>query len=357
MLVRALPSLCAKSTKPQRTLAVIIGLTLSSAACGSDGAVTADAALPDAATIDAPATITPAQRQAAAQQTAMSHADCSVLAPFYWEIGDKTGVQASGSTGDGTVVATTEFPIASASKWLFGAYVAEVRAGVLTPDDIQHLHMMAGYTNFDDGSCGAGIATVADCFAAGTNSTLNRADVGIFDYGGGHFQHWATVNGMGPLTRVTLAADMKAKLGTDIDLRYFSPQLAGGAGTSATEYAKFLRNILNNQLKISTLLGSNPVCADRNPATCVTPTPGEPFAGVHYSMAHWVEDDPAGGDGAFSSAGLFGFYPWINASKTHYGVLSRKAQTGGGGGPIGAGRPSMLCGRKLRLAFDSGIAQ
>lgn len=77
------------------------------------------------------------------------------------------------------------------------------------------MQMMAGYISFDDGNCGTGVATVAACFAAGTNSTRNLADVGIFNYGGGHFQHWATVNGLGPLTRGSLAADMKAKLGTD----------------------------------------------------------------------------------------------------------------------------------------------
>ena len=356
-----MPILATKSTtsKPQHNLAFFMGLTLLGAACGSNAAGTADAPLVDALALDAPVSvITPAQRQAAAQQTAVSHGDCTMLAPFYWEIGDKVGAQASGSTGDNSVVATTELPIASSSKWLFGAYVAEVRAGVLTADDIQHLHMMAGYTSFDDGSCDASVTTVDECFATGTNSTLTSAKVGIFDYDGGHFQHWATVNGMGTFTRAQLAADMQAKLGMDIDLRYYSPMLAGGAGTSAIQYAKFLRKILNSQLKISALLGTNAVCADANPATCITPPVGVPFAGSHYSMAHWVEDDRAGGDGAFSSAGLFGFYPWINSTKSQYGVLSRKAQAGTGGGPIGgAGRASMLCGRKLRLAYDSGAAQ
>ena len=345
-------------TTAHRTIGLVLGLTLTTAACGSDATVTADAGLLDAPAIDAPiSTITPAQRQAAAQQTAMTHADCTTLGPFYWEIGDKTGALASGSTGDNSVVATTEFPIASASKWLFGAYVAEVRNGVLTADDIQHLRMMAGYNSFDDGSCGANVATVADCFAVSSNSTLTTADIGVFNYGGGHFQHWATVNGMGALTRATLAADMKAKLGTNIDLRYFSPQLAGGAGTSATQYATFLRKILNNELKIAALLGSNAVCADADPAACSAPPADVPFAGTHYSMAHWVEDDPAGGDGAFSSAGLFGFYPWVDATKTQYGILSRQVPRGSSGGPIGAGRLSMLCGRKLRLAFNSGTAQ
>ncbi len=339
-------------------LSGILALALSSAACTSNAASTADAALQDGPVLDAPnAMITPAQRQAAVQQTATNHRDCAALAPFYWEIGDKTGAQASGSTGDGSAVATSEFPIASASKWLFGAYVAEVRAGVLTTDDIQHLRMMAGYNSFDNASCTPSTATVADCFATGNNATLTSAQVGAFYYGGGHFQHWATVNGMGTFTRIQLTAEVKAKLGAEIDVRYFAPQLAGGVGTNALQYAKFLRKILNNQLKIAALLGSNAVCAAADPATCITPPIGVPLAGNHYSMAHWVEDDPAGGDGAFSSAGLFGFYPWINAAKTHYGVLSRRAAPSVSGDPLGAGPASILCGRKLRLAYDSGMAQ
>ena len=41
-----------------------------------------------------------------------------------------------------------------------------------------------------------------------------------------------------------------------------------------------------------------------------------------------MEDDPAvHGDGAFSSPGAFGFYPWIDSSKSYYGIISRQ-QTG-----------------------------
>jgi len=32
------------------------------------------------------------------------------------------------------------------------------------------------------------------------------------------------------------------------------------------------------------------------------------------------------GDGAFSSPGAFGFYPWIDRTKTNYGVLARSAE-------------------------------
>ena len=69
----------------------------------------------------------------------------------------------------------------------------------------------------------------------------------------------------------------------------------------------------------------------------------------HYSVGHWVEDDPVVGDGAYSSAGLFGFYPWIDASKTYYGIVGRVI-------PDGA-MDSVECGRIIRKAWLSGISQ
>ena len=69
-------------------------------------------------------------------------------------------------------------------------------------------------------------------------------------------------------------------------------------------------------------------------------------------MGHWVEDDPVTGDGTFSSAGAFGFYPWIDATKTYYGILAREDTSGGGNG-----FPSAECGRNIRKAFVTGVAQ
>ena len=47
------------------------------------------------------------------------------LGSYYWEIGDRNGVLVSGSVGAGGVTASTVMNIASASKWLFAAYVFE----------------------------------------------------------------------------------------------------------------------------------------------------------------------------------------------------------------------------------------
>ena len=143
---------------------------------------------------------------------------------------------------------------------------------------------------------------------------------------------------------------MGTLLGTNINITYTEPLLAGGIYASSNDYAPVLRNILNRSLFMHDALGTNPVCTLPS-TTCNAIRSPIPEA-WHYSMAHWVEDDPAtNGDGAFSSAGAFGFYPWIEASKTYYGVVSREDTSGG------AGFPSAQCGRLIRRAWDTGVEQ
>lgn len=77
----------------------------------------------------------------------------------------------------------------------------------------------------------------------------------------------------------------------------------------------------------------------------------------HYSYGHWVEDEPTTGDGAFSSPGKFGFYPWIDASKTYYGVVAREDVTPGTSVQTAPYYQSVLCGRAIRKAFVTGVPQ
>ncbi len=53
-----------------------------------------------------------------------------------------------------------------------------------------------------------------------------------------------------------------------------------------------------------------------------------------------------------SSAGAFGFYPWIDAGKTWYGIVARMDTAGGG-----SGFDSALCGQLIRKAWITGVAQ
>ena len=58
------------------------------------------------------------------------------------------------------------------------------------------------------------------------------------------------------------------------------------------------------------------------------------------------------GDGAFSSAGAFGFYPWIDTSKRYYGIVARQDFFS-----ARAGVDSAYCGRVIRKAWVTGTAQ
>ena len=287
---------------------------------------------------------TAAQRGAAARSTAETNEKCRAVQPFYWSIGDAHGVLADGSVGARAPTATTQMPIASASKLVYAAFVAQQRQGRLTDDDVRFLTFTSGYTHFR--ACRRG-QTIAECDAMGRNGDHDAATDGRFAYGGGHMERHAVLDGLGALDDAGLARTINETLGTSF--RYLQPQLAGGIATSAADYGDFLRRIVDGRLQMKPLLGAHAVCT--NPRTCSTAAES-PFtqADVHYSIGHWVEDDPQG-DGAFSSAGAFGFYPWISHEATTWGVLARFAPSLNG---AKAGAASMMCGRQIRAAWGSG---
>lgn len=305
------------------------------------------------------ADLTVAKRTAAARQTANENPACRAIRPFYWAIGDATGPRADDRVGLAAPRADTRMAIASASKLVYGSWVVEKRGGQLTPDDISFLHFTSGYTEFD--RC-LKDQTVAQCQSLHNRRIQNggyvAADDGRFFYSGGHMQKHATTIGLGPDDNAALAADMGGLLGVD-GFEYVQPQLAGGMRTSAAAYGRLLQRIVSGELRMRGLLGTHAVCT--NPATCPTAayTPVPSDESWHYSLGHWVEDDPAVGDGAFSSAGAFGFYPWIDAGKRWWGVLARFSADGldSDDPHQHPGAKSVYCGREIRAAWISGQAR
>ncbi len=297
-----------------------------------------------------------AERTAAASKTAENNPACQAIRPFYWAVGNAKGRQAGQSVGAGAPSVDTKMAIASASKMIYGTWVAEQRGGVLTKEDASYLNFTSGYTQFD--RCLRG-QTVAECQSYHgkhiDNGGYVRFNDGKFYYSGGHMEKHATLMGLGPDDNEALAAHINAGLG-GMHFAYTQPQLAGGVKTDANEYGQLLQRIVGGQLKMRDLLGANAVCT--NPETCPTaraaPMPTD--ESLHYAVGHWVEDDPAVGDGAFSSAGAFGFYPWIDAGKKWWGVVARESYDGVGD-PDGHKHPgimSMYCGRQIRAAWVSG---
>lgn len=311
-------------------------------------------------TSSASSTLTLELRNQRAAETAENHVSCEAIQPFYWEIGDKNSLLGSGAAGDNTYTANTVMPIASASKWVFGAYVAQMRQGQLTDADIAALTMRSGYHNFDELSCVRllpnvqAAVSVSECFeetnSSGKNSDYDADALNQFYYNGGHFQKLAVDLGLGDQNNAGLTSSYQTQLGADFEFSFGAPQPGGGISTSAEQYAIFLRKILNNQLFIHDLLGTNATCT--NLLSCATSlyTPAPINRQFDYSIGHWVENDPVTGDGAFGSAGAFGFYPWIDATKKYYGIVARKSALGGG-------FDSIECGRLIRKAWMTGQAQ
>lgn len=319
------------------------------------------------------------ERIAAAQAVAATSSSCQAISTgtngdngFYWEIGDENGIvmdpqsglSASGSVnppGDGSTnyTRTTSMSIASASKWIYGAYVAEIEAifqnGAwrIPEADMPFLNFTSGYNNMND-ACSAAVTglrdpTIGDCLnqpgtlKGTTNGTRITSDSGHFFYNSGHMEVFQgggdasianVMNGANDDT-ATLASKVTAAFGAravQVNLTYFTPILAGGVVTTPADYAAFLQGIVrsDNPLIMSFLLNpaaSDPAAVCTNPFDSACPTaiysPAEGVESWHYGIAHWIEDDPYNGDGSYSSPGAYGFYPWIDASKQYYGIVAR----------------------------------
>ena len=309
----------------------------------------------------------------AATATAQNNHLCGApIKPYYWEIGDQSGPLASGSLGtdrsSGPVLASTKVSLASASKWVYGTYVTQLRGSVgnLTAQDINFLHFTSGYTNMPDSSatCPATLNpyTIDQCLTL-TNSTgvpytaLNKAAVGKFDYNGAHMEiHASRYTDLGRTVSWSLGSPVDALLGSNVGISYAEPLVSGGATSTGSDYALMLRHILDGSLAMHAALGTSAVCThhDRN-STCNAVFSPIPEA-WHYSIGHWVEDDPStGGDGAFSSPGDYGFYPWIDSTKKYYGIISRSSPPAGDGSQHGYA--SAQCGRLIRHAWMTGVEQ
>ena len=303
---------------------------------------------------------TPLQRAGAARLTAEKSAACVAAQPFYWEIGDAAQPLAGGQAGDGAPGRRTAMAIASASKWVYGAFVAERRQGQLTAEDVKFLHFHSGYTYSH--VCRQH-QSVAACQASLINGSgrLNPATENRFDYNGGHMQQHAVLMGLGSRGPDGLALALRQALapalGTDWRFDDSQAMPAGGGQTSAADSSRLLRAMMSGQLQLGALLGKQAVCT--NPQVCpaaAVKTPIPPTESWHYSLGHWVEDDPQVGDGSFSSPGAFGFYPWISADRSLYGIVAREQRRGTLGDDPGD-KPavaSVSCGREIRAAWREG---
>lgn len=390
LLTRNSPGLCASPGAAAR----FAGLGPWTWTCpGQNGG--ASAACQAASSVSLATRITAAQTTA--QNTSTSSA-CGAIHDdgFYWEIGDENGVIADGAlTASGSVppafglpvARTTAMPIASASKWLYGIYATERLASSTNgtwrvPSAVApFLNFTSGYDNMTGLCPNKATNTVNDCLAALNvngfpNGTRSPGHVGYFQYDSGHFE--VLEGGGDPSIAGVLngSTNTAAQVGLNLSnvlgahgittgIVYTSVLLAGAGRAAAEDYAPVLRALIRTEdpLVMSHFLRPpsedpyavctstvDPTCVDDqgNPASYGTPVPSN--LSWHYSLGHWIESDPVVGDGTYSSAGAFGFYPWIDVTRTFYGILARQ-------GAPGTGQDSAACGATIRKAYMTGVPQ
>lgn len=284
---------------------------------------------------------------------------CTAARPFYWEIGDTSGVIVSGQVGGTTYNRNTRVNLASASKWPLGAYVLERYAGAPPAAVRDATFMLSGYKPFNQALCV--LATkVKGCFNMIGNNVQDPDVVGEFYYSGGNSQYVAAspaLLDLGEYTTAQLTAEMQLTLGTTMSYQY--PALPAGLQGSAAEYAEFLVRLMTPPASGGLVMHDH-LGVDTIPTLpCPPGESGCTAAGTvawSYGYHYWIEDNavagtfPNGsvvgpGDGAYSSAGAYGFYPWISADKGLYGIVSRRALLGT------AYQASGTCGQAIRYAY------
>lgn len=297
----------------------------------------------------------------AAATAAANSAVCDDARPFYWEIGGASGAPiVSGQVGGTTYARTTVVDLASSSKWIFAAYVLQryngPPTGLLGQQTVDALNMKRGHTNMIDLLCLI-TPTVWDCGTILGNDKQNLAHLGHFFYNSGHGQMAAVSPfhlNLSPKDNATLLAEINGYLGLGSSFAYIAPAVSSGMQANAADYATFLQKIMDGTYVVSGHLNHSPVATypcDPGITGC------SPFGSVdfHFSLHHWIEDNTGGtfpmhgttlgaGDGAHSSPGAYGFYPWITGDKQFYGVLSTK-------GLVGKYEYTIPCGRAIRAAF------
>ncbi len=258
--------------------------------------------------------------------------------PFYWEIGNKSRVLASGSVRTPTLGANDNYSFASASKWVFGAYALE-KLGSVDATQRKFLNMSSGYNSMTS-RCNQ-TETVGQCSTRTGVGVYTPASDGTFWYQSAHFEQFAnTTLGLGAKPNGGLALEYSNVLGLT-DVHFSQPLLAGGMFGTPTMYRSFLLKLLNNQLALSSLLGQDSIPASVPLGITHTPAPSD--EAWRYSYGHWVEED-----GTCSSGGAWGFYPWISADKKLYGMVCHNDDPGTGDG---VDLISVYTGRAIRNAW------
>jgi serine-type D-Ala-D-Ala carboxypeptidase/endopeptidase len=259
--------------------------------------------------------------------------------------------------------------VASASKWISGtvllSLVGKNQIGLddttgdilgWTKNSTVNLKQLLSFTSGMDNEnlcLYAAIFTFEECVALIGASDPVAVPATRYDYGGTHLAvagRMAEV-ATGKSWKTILNEELLIPLGLDLSINYYAqplnangsqnPMIAGGMRISMNQYAKMLQLIYHKGLWKN---GDQPVQlipADLFDEQAKMPYPNvvignvPPSApeGVRYGLSAWLEcDTPAEGCDKLSSAGAFGFTPWIDRETGYYAILGMEYEDANGFG-------------------------
>lgn len=265
----------------------------------------------------------------------------------------------------GPIHADTQYPIASASKWLAAAaamrVIEQMQLSLEAPistflSSVQGgaakltLRQLLSQTSGLSGSKGEMFDLAQDhrmTLAQSAEEVIARPLISepgkVFAYGGPGFQvigaimealtgkRWAELFddtiakplGMSHTYWTHLKLDTSAELPVEETL---NPVLQGGVVCTASDYARFLSMLAQegvfNGVRLLSTQSIDLMFCDQTPHAHMTPTGANVLADAHYSLGSWCETwDANGVCNRNSSIGLFGAYPWVEKKTKRYGLI------------------------------------
>jgi CubicO group peptidase (beta-lactamase class C family) len=287
-------------------------------------------------------------------------------------IGDADGPLLTMEFGNFSV--DDEYLIASASKWLSGMVIMSlVEQGAMALDDrpqeyiswwtsdaadprsrITLEHLLSFTAGFDTGpgenSCVAVAAmTLEQCAREFYDGGLAYEPGSAFFYGPAHLQVAARMAEVASGQRFTDLVDLELASNLGLTHTRFripsasNPRASGGGTSSASDYGKILQAILKGTFLAGVI---DEMERDRTgPPVVIASEPagvGNNSVDFRYALGHWRECDKSVWDASCdnrrvaSSAGAFGWQPWIDYDQGYYGVLAVFEASVDGSPPGGA---------------------
>ncbi len=190
------------------------------------------------------------------------------------------------------------------------------------------------------------VTSLASCVATISEYALIHSPGARFDYGSTHLHVAARMAEVatGKTWNALFRERIADPLGLPSGARYFTfpnqaigeanPLVAGGLRASARDYARMLALAYHSGEFDGVTVGTPALFAAQArepfPAVVIGSSPyGSPTPILRYGLGAWLEcATPASGCAVLSSAGLYGFTPWLDRDAGYYATIAMEQLTG-----------------------------